>query len=198
MWPQTVWSPSPLEFCWLLPSANLILNFKLPRFLYVGSSDKSSELQFHVRSWSFVPETWILRTFQMPPLGNEGIATCRLLPSTPCLLHCRLHAGKLALWFRSPCSALPDCLLYQCQKVMEESWKPHGLLFGLIGRKGVVVHRGLPHPTSVLHGVEMCLGISVALLPVGGENPSRSAGRWQGSKVRVAERDMLCKARIFY
>uniref|UniRef100_A0A670YZD5 AP-4 complex subunit epsilon n=1 Tax=Pseudonaja textilis TaxID=8673 RepID=A0A670YZD5_PSETE len=54
-------------------------------------------------------------------IGNEGIAACRLLPSIPCLLHCRLHAGTLALWFRSPCSALPDCLLYQCQKVMEES-----------------------------------------------------------------------------
>ncbi|XP_066492223.1 AP-4 complex subunit epsilon-1 [Tiliqua scincoides] len=54
-------------------------------------------------------------------IGNEGIVACRLLPSVPCLLHCRLHAGMLALWFRSPCSALLDCLLYQCQKVMEES-----------------------------------------------------------------------------
>ncbi|XP_053128364.1 AP-4 complex subunit epsilon-1 isoform X2 [Hemicordylus capensis] len=54
-------------------------------------------------------------------IGNEGIAACQLLPSVPCLLHCRLHAGMLALWFRSPCAALPDCLLYQCQKAMEES-----------------------------------------------------------------------------
>ncbi|XP_010210129.1 PREDICTED: AP-4 complex subunit epsilon-1 [Tinamus guttatus] len=54
-------------------------------------------------------------------IGNEGILACRLLPSVPCLLHCRTHAGMLAVWFRSPCSALPDCLLYQCQKVMEES-----------------------------------------------------------------------------
>ncbi|XP_044294755.1 AP-4 complex subunit epsilon-1 isoform X2 [Varanus komodoensis] len=54
-------------------------------------------------------------------IGNEGVASCRLLPSVPCLLHCRIHAGMLALWFRSSCSALPDCLLYQCQKVMEES-----------------------------------------------------------------------------
>ncbi|XP_061451099.1 AP-4 complex subunit epsilon-1 isoform X2 [Rhineura floridana] len=54
-------------------------------------------------------------------IGNEGIASCRLLPSVPCLLHCRIHAGMLLLWFRSPCPALPDCLLYQCQKVMEES-----------------------------------------------------------------------------
>uniref|UniRef100_A0A8C3IZS3 AP-4 complex subunit epsilon n=1 Tax=Chrysemys picta bellii TaxID=8478 RepID=A0A8C3IZS3_CHRPI len=54
-------------------------------------------------------------------IGNEGIAACRLLPSVPCLLHCRTHARTLALWFRSSCSALPDSLLYQCQKVMEEA-----------------------------------------------------------------------------
>ncbi|KAM6352626.1 AP-4 complex subunit epsilon-1 isoform 3-T3 [Alca torda] len=49
-------------------------------------------------------------------IGNEGILACQLLPSVPCLLHCRTHSGMLALWFRSPCSALPDGLLYQCQK----------------------------------------------------------------------------------
>lgn len=54
-------------------------------------------------------------------IGNEGILACQLLPSVPCLLHCRTHSGMLALWFRSPCPALPDGLLYQCQKVMEES-----------------------------------------------------------------------------
>ncbi|XP_077684774.1 AP-4 complex subunit epsilon-1 isoform X2 [Eretmochelys imbricata] len=54
-------------------------------------------------------------------IGNEGIVACRLLPSVPCLLHCRTHARTLALWFRSSCSALPDSLLYLCQKVMEES-----------------------------------------------------------------------------
>ncbi|XP_030902024.1 AP-4 complex subunit epsilon-1 isoform X2 [Melopsittacus undulatus] len=54
-------------------------------------------------------------------IGNEGILACQLLPSVPCLLHCRTHSRMLALWFRSPCSALPDSLLYQCQKVMEES-----------------------------------------------------------------------------
>ncbi|XP_032050596.1 AP-4 complex subunit epsilon-1 isoform X4 [Aythya fuligula] len=54
-------------------------------------------------------------------IGNEGILACRLLPSVPCLLHCRTYSGMLALWFRSPCSALSDGLLYQCQKVMEES-----------------------------------------------------------------------------
>ncbi|XP_075753354.1 AP-4 complex subunit epsilon-1 isoform X3 [Pelodiscus sinensis] len=54
-------------------------------------------------------------------IGNEGLAACRLLPSVPCLLHCRTHARTLSLWLRSSCSALPDSLLYQCQKVMEES-----------------------------------------------------------------------------
>ncbi|XP_030433865.1 AP-4 complex subunit epsilon-1 isoform X3 [Gopherus evgoodei] len=54
-------------------------------------------------------------------IGNEGIAACQLLPSIPCLLHCRTHARTLALWFRSSCSALPDSLLYQCQKMMAES-----------------------------------------------------------------------------
>uniref|UniRef100_A0ACB8E5Q0 Uncharacterized protein n=2 Tax=Sphaerodactylus townsendi TaxID=933632 RepID=A0ACB8E5Q0_9SAUR len=54
-------------------------------------------------------------------IGNEGLAACRLLPWVPCLLHCRVHTGMLSLWFRSPCSALPDCLLYQCQKVMGDS-----------------------------------------------------------------------------
>ncbi|XP_010158629.1 PREDICTED: AP-4 complex subunit epsilon-1 [Eurypyga helias] len=54
-------------------------------------------------------------------IGDEGILACQLLPSVPCLLHCRAHSGMLAVWFRSPCSALPDSLLYQCQKVMEES-----------------------------------------------------------------------------
>nr|XP_021153561.1 AP-4 complex subunit epsilon-1 isoform X2 [Columba livia]XP_021153562.1 AP-4 complex subunit epsilon-1 isoform X2 [Columba livia] len=54
-------------------------------------------------------------------IGNEGVLACRLLPSVPCLLHCRTHAGMLALWFRSPCAALLDGLLYHCQKVMEES-----------------------------------------------------------------------------
>ncbi|XP_025052861.1 AP-4 complex subunit epsilon-1 isoform X1 [Alligator sinensis] len=49
-------------------------------------------------------------------VGNEGLVACQLLPSVPCLLHCRTHAGMLALWLRSPCSALPDSLLYQCQK----------------------------------------------------------------------------------
>ncbi|XP_065703731.2 AP-4 complex subunit epsilon-1 isoform X2 [Patagioenas fasciata] len=54
-------------------------------------------------------------------IGSEGILACRLLPSLPCLLHCRAHSGMLALWFRSPCAALPDALLYHCQKAMEES-----------------------------------------------------------------------------
>ncbi|XP_029418821.1 AP-4 complex subunit epsilon-1 isoform X2 [Nannospalax galili] len=60
-----------------------------------------------------------LRLHVIDMIGNEGLLACQLLPSIPCLLHCRVHADVLALWFRSSCSALPDCLSYQCQKVME-------------------------------------------------------------------------------
>ncbi|KAI1235113.1 hypothetical protein IHE44_0002745, partial [Lamprotornis superbus] len=58
-----------------------------------------------------------LKLHRVDIIGNEGILACQLLPSVPCLLHCRTHSGMLALWFRSPCAALPDGLLYQCQKV---------------------------------------------------------------------------------
>ncbi|XP_060031698.1 AP-4 complex subunit epsilon-1 [Erinaceus europaeus] len=54
-------------------------------------------------------------------IGNEGLLACQLLPSIPCLLHFRVHADIVALWFRSSCSTLPDYLLYQCQKMIEES-----------------------------------------------------------------------------
>uniref|UniRef100_A0A7N4P315 AP-4 complex subunit epsilon n=1 Tax=Sarcophilus harrisii TaxID=9305 RepID=A0A7N4P315_SARHA len=62
-----------------------------------------------------------LRLHIVDIIGNEGILACHLLPSVPCLLHLRAHEGMAALWFRSSCSTLPDYLLYQCQKVMEES-----------------------------------------------------------------------------
>lgn len=53
-------------------------------------------------------------------IGNEGIASCQLLGGQPCLVHCRLHAGLLAVWLRSPASQLPDCLLYHCQRALQE------------------------------------------------------------------------------
>ncbi|KAM4829956.1 AP-4 complex subunit epsilon-1 [Thomomys bottae] len=62
-----------------------------------------------------------LRLHVIDVVGSEGLLACQLLPSIPCLLHCRVHADVLALWFRSSCPALPDYLSYQCQKVMEES-----------------------------------------------------------------------------
>ncbi|EHH27317.1 Adapter-related protein complex 4 subunit epsilon-1 [Macaca mulatta] len=62
-----------------------------------------------------------LRLHIIEIIGNEGLLACQLLPSIPCLLHCRVYADVLALWFRSSCSTLPDYLLYQCQKVMEGS-----------------------------------------------------------------------------
>ncbi|XP_030045284.1 AP-4 complex subunit epsilon-1 isoform X2 [Microcaecilia unicolor] len=60
-----------------------------------------------------------LRLHVVEIIGEEGIVACQLLPSLPALLHSRLHKGTLALWFRSPCSALPDCLLYHWQREME-------------------------------------------------------------------------------
>ncbi|XP_008561551.1 PREDICTED: AP-4 complex subunit epsilon-1-like [Galeopterus variegatus] len=62
-----------------------------------------------------------LRLHVVEIIGNEGLLACQLLPSIPCLLHCRVHADLLALWFRSSCSTLPDYLLHQCQKVVEGS-----------------------------------------------------------------------------
>uniref|UniRef100_A0A1A7WDU6 AP-4 complex subunit epsilon n=1 Tax=Iconisemion striatum TaxID=60296 RepID=A0A1A7WDU6_9TELE len=54
-------------------------------------------------------------------IGNEGIVACCLRRDQPCLLHCRVHAGMLAVWLRSPVPELPDCLLYHCQRALQES-----------------------------------------------------------------------------
>lgn len=56
--------------------------------------------------------------------GVEGLVACSLLQDQPCLMHCRVHAGRLAVWLRSPVADLPDCLLYHCQRALQESW-PH-------------------------------------------------------------------------
>ncbi|XP_003967796.2 AP-4 complex subunit epsilon-1 [Takifugu rubripes] len=53
-------------------------------------------------------------------IGVEGIVACQLLHNQPCLLHCRLHAGALAVWLRSPVPELPDSLIYHCQRVLNE------------------------------------------------------------------------------
>ncbi|XP_034540967.1 AP-4 complex subunit epsilon-1 [Notolabrus celidotus] len=53
-------------------------------------------------------------------IGMEGIVACRLLQDHPCLMHCRVHAGTLAVWLRSPVADLPDCLIYHCQRALQE------------------------------------------------------------------------------
>ncbi|XP_061577695.1 AP-4 complex subunit epsilon-1 [Cololabis saira] len=53
-------------------------------------------------------------------IGVEGILACCLLRDQPCLMHCRVHAGMLAVWLRSPIPDLPDCLLYHCQRALQE------------------------------------------------------------------------------
>lgn len=50
----------------------------------------------------------------------EGIVACRLLRDQPCLMHCRVHAGSLAVWLRSAVPDLPDCLIYHCQRALQE------------------------------------------------------------------------------
>ncbi|XP_055991374.1 AP-4 complex subunit epsilon-1 [Sorex fumeus] len=62
-----------------------------------------------------------LRLHVVEVIGSEGLLACQRLPSVPCLLHFRVHADTMSLWFRSSCAALPDYLLCQCQKVMEGS-----------------------------------------------------------------------------
>nr|XP_033776245.1 AP-4 complex subunit epsilon-1 isoform X3 [Geotrypetes seraphini] len=94
--------------CWLSFSNDVKQNIKLPNTqesLTVIINTLQQKLRLHV----------------VDIIGEEGIIACQLLPSLPALLHSRLHKGMLALWFRSPCSALPDCLLYHCQKEMEGS-----------------------------------------------------------------------------
>ncbi|KAJ8343558.1 hypothetical protein SKAU_G00308870 [Synaphobranchus kaupii] len=53
-------------------------------------------------------------------IGTEGIMACQLLPGYPCLLHCHAHTGSLTVWVRSPVPDLPDCLLYHCQRALQE------------------------------------------------------------------------------
>ncbi|XP_041652629.1 AP-4 complex subunit epsilon-1 [Cheilinus undulatus] len=53
-------------------------------------------------------------------IGMEGIVACQLLQDQPCLMHCRAHAGMLSVWLRSPIPDLPDCLMYHCQRALQE------------------------------------------------------------------------------
>lgn len=53
-------------------------------------------------------------------IGSEGIVACRLLSGAPCLLHCRVNGSALAMWLRSPLPALPDCILYHCQRALAQ------------------------------------------------------------------------------
>ncbi|XP_075714118.1 AP-4 complex subunit epsilon-1 [Rhinoderma darwinii] len=61
-----------------------------------------------------------LNVYAVEVIGNEGIAACQLMPSEPCLLHCRLQKGILVVWIRSSISTLSDCLLHLCQNALKE------------------------------------------------------------------------------
>uniref|UniRef100_A0A250Y6M0 AP-4 complex subunit epsilon n=1 Tax=Castor canadensis TaxID=51338 RepID=A0A250Y6M0_CASCN len=84
----------------------------------VKQNIKTSESQASLPS-ALKPLQQKLRLHVIDVIGNEGLLACQRLPSIPCLLHCRVHADTLTLWFRSSCSTLPYYLSYQCQKVME-------------------------------------------------------------------------------
>lgn len=58
-------------------------------------------------------------------IGKEGIVACQLLQDLPCLMHCHLNAGTLAVWLRSPVPDLPDCLIYHCQRALQEHTEQH-------------------------------------------------------------------------
>lgn len=66
--------------------------------------------------------------------GSEGIVACRLLSGAPCLLHCRVNGAALAMWLRSPHPALPDCILYHCQRALAQHWRPTNPLLKLPGK----------------------------------------------------------------
>nr|XP_046249245.1 AP-4 complex subunit epsilon-1 [Scatophagus argus] len=53
-------------------------------------------------------------------IGMEGIVACQLLQDQACLMHCRVNAGALSVWLRSPVPDLPDCLIYHCQRALQE------------------------------------------------------------------------------
>lgn len=69
-------------------------------------------------------QSLFLLVFLNIPSGVEGIVACCLQRDQPCLMHCRVHAGMLAVWLRSPVPDLPDCLLYYCQRALQELWGP--------------------------------------------------------------------------
>ncbi|KAK3526291.1 hypothetical protein QTP70_022699 [Hemibagrus guttatus] len=71
-----------------------------------------------ITSFNALQESLRLHTVHI--IGSEGIAACRLLSGAPCLMHCRVHGASLAVWLRSPLLALPDCLLYHCQRVLQD------------------------------------------------------------------------------
>nr|XP_021512753.1 AP-4 complex subunit epsilon-1 isoform X2 [Meriones unguiculatus] len=99
-----------------------------------------------------------LRLHVIDVVGNEGLLACKLLPSTPCVLHCRVHADAVALWFRSSCSVLSDYLSCHCQKTLTEETKmsterKFGVVVVGVGRAGSVRIRDLrgPHSSAFLN-----------------------------------------------
>lgn len=118
-----------VEFTYKLPLTNFIRPFAVSTEQYgamwlVFSNDTKQNLNLVTDGEDPLADTlnvlkWKLNLHIVEIIGMEGIVACRLDKDQPCLLHCRIHAGALAVWLRSPVPDLPDCLLYHCQRALE-------------------------------------------------------------------------------
>lgn len=118
-----------VEFAYKLPLTTFIRPFTVSTEQYgtmwlTFSNDTKQNLNLVSDGQDPLTDTlnllkWKLNLHIVEIIGKEGIVACRLTQDQPCLLHCRVHAGALAVWLRSPVPDLPDCLLYHCQRALE-------------------------------------------------------------------------------
>ncbi|XP_062277203.1 AP-4 complex subunit epsilon-1 [Scomber scombrus] len=127
---EPVGTPQAVQFSYKLPLTNFIRPFPVSTEEYgtmwlTFSNDTKQNLT--LLSDVHEPLTATLNVLKkklhlhvVEIIGMEGIVACRLLQDQPCLMHCRVHADTLAVWLRSPVPDLPDCLLYHCQRALQE------------------------------------------------------------------------------
>uniref|UniRef100_A0A8C6UTV6 AP-4 complex subunit epsilon n=1 Tax=Neogobius melanostomus TaxID=47308 RepID=A0A8C6UTV6_9GOBI len=118
-----------VEFTYKLPLTNFIRPFTVSTEQYGAmwlafSNDTKQNLNLVTDGQDSLTDTLNvlkgkLNLHIVEIIGMEGIVACRLAQDQPCLLHCHIHAGTLAVWLRSPVPDLPDSLLYHCQRALE-------------------------------------------------------------------------------